>query len=372
MVRRLAICALFHTITQEIFAVGVLKIQKHSSRKGGTFGYELALERPQPKEKCVVFHSQHKSAGQSITKVLQKYNLQVANGAEAFESNLCACDSPTWDCWLNTCSKEVKGVNSFRSDAPCVKHGLSLKGKGNRVAYKGYTLRLAGSSAWGSAGRGPCVWATMSREPVSRLVSAFLFCKHQSPYDPLCGFGPSALNFSKASIQDFAEYWGNFLFREILWHPELFKLASSRDDFIHDAKCGETRAPWETLHVQLNGGDDPRTPSGAANMKAVEEYLMRGKLYDVIGVAEKWESSMRLFDHLVPLANRTWSDAAAAEKTTHHSENYAKEKEALLARAKHDKYVLDAIAGDRHLYTKFIIPKFRSQLGSSTAFRIPR
>lgn len=325
-------------------------------------------------EKCVVFHAQHKSAGKTIINVFKTKELEAAIGSEANHTNRFSCDFSTWDCKQNTCSELCDGIGGWLNG--CVSE------KSNRVVYNGYALRLAGNVNFGSAGTGPCAWATMSREPVSRLVSAFLYCKHVTrKRDPLCGLGSSALDVSEASIQDFAKYWGNYLFREFLWHPELFKLAASRDDFIDDAKCNEKiaspimprdshltaitgpRAPWQTLQMQLNGGDDPRTPSGAANMKAVEEYLLSGKLYDVIGLVEEWESSMNLFDRFIPLAASKWTGAAAEQIQTHGSETYEEEEKMLLREAANDTEVLDAIAGDIHLYKNVIAPKFISQLG---------
>merc|ERR1712187_800998 len=172
--------------------------------------------------------------------------------------------------------------------------------------------------------------ATVSREPVSRLISAYFYCRNRAARDPLCG--SSRIDVNDATIHQFAEHWGNYLFRELLWYPELNQLAASRPDYNSSAvDCANTaREPWLQLKDKLNGGDDLRTKSGAMNFKAVKNSLAAGKLYDFVGVLERWNETMAIFDKRVELAeNRTWQEVGQHHQS-HGSEAWDKEEKIAL------------------------------------------
>lgn len=221
----------------------------------------------------------------------------------------------------------------------------------------GYVPRLSGSADWGHAGGGPCVWATMSREPVSRLISALFYCRHGWDNDPLCG--KSRLLAKDATIQSWAKHWGNYLFRELMWHPELYSIASSRSDFKDDT-CSD-QDPWIQFKDQLNGGDDLSTKSGRLNFEAVKDalsYESRKPLYDVWGVVEMWNLTMAAFDERFPFEGLNWFQATVHGKCNHGSDHWKDEEKKALEEARKDPVVLKALEADIYLYNKVIVPNF--------------
>lgn len=321
--------------------------------------------------KCVVFHSQHKSGGATIEQKLSRYP-QRYSGVDSAEWNFCKyckfhCDRENWQCENQTCPQESKFTPV----------------ENLKVAFKGYTPLLAGTKEWGSAGDGKCVWATMSREPISRLVSAYYYCKLRWGNDPLCGSG--ALDVSKSTLLEFAKHWGNYLFREFLWFPQLRKVAASRSDFRHEIVAGDmcrgsksekarVSDPWVLFKDQLNGGDDPRTNSGKMNLDAVKTALQNGELYDVYGVLERYNETMALFDEYMPFEGTSWmienlvhgmhaSHGSTGYKGHNHDERhpetgYKSEEEMALADARESPEILAEIAADIELYNNVILSIF--------------
>lgn len=338
-----------------------------------TGAVSLGQKRAPPLEKevsrCVVWHSQHKSAGMNVELVLSHRPLR-GTGVDLAEWKHChnctyICDRETWDCGRQTCDVDTSRAEYDPNQYPNL-----------RVAYRGYTPRLAGREPWGSPGDGRCVWATMSREPIHRLVSAYMYCKEGEEgghFDALCGGRGGegtghGFNAANASIQDFAKHWGNFLMRELMWNPDLYELAKSRPDFNpEEPDCFAD--PWVQFKIQLNGGDDIRTESGKANLKAVEDRLLatnRGhnSLYDVYGVVERWNETMKLFDDKMPLEwPNTWRYVTATHMGIDHgSASYKEEEDKVLEEALNDADVKEALAGDLYLYNKVIAPMFDRQL----------
>lgn len=94
-------------------------------------------------------------------------------------------------------------------------------------------------------------------------------------------------------------------------------------------------------------------------MEAVEKSLLDGSLYDVYGLVEEWNATMCLFDRWIPLANdKPWTDASAKSHASHGSEKYQGEEASLLAEAKKNVKIRQALAGDIHIYEQIILPKF--------------
>lgn len=255
------------------------------------------------------------------------------------------CDRESWDCDLQTCTEG--------------KFGYECDANHQRIAIKGYTPRLAGSSYWGSPGDGKCVWATMSREPVSRLISSFYYCQNEWEKDPLCGF--NRLAAKDATLRDWANHWGNFLFRELMQNPQLMQAAANRRNFNASAvDC--SMDPWVQFKDQLNGGDDPRTADGKMNLEAVKEAL-RGEggwkpLYDIYGVVEMWNETMTMLDESFPLDGQSWLISGNGRVTDHGSSDYKREELNALDKARKDPEVLAALAADIELYNDVIVPLF--------------
>merc|ERR1719454_2368469 len=170
----------------------------------------------------------------------------------------------------------------------------------------------------------------MSREPVSRLISALFYCRNEWSKDPLCGY--LRIDAKTATIRDWANHWGNFLFRELMQNPQLREAAASRASYNASKNVCSDKGldPWLQFKEQLNGGDDPRTEDGHLNLQAVKEAL-RGEggwqpLYDVYGVVEMWNETMALLDESFPLAGDSWVLSGDRRITDHGSSDYKQEE----------------------------------------------
>jgi hypothetical protein len=203
-------------------------------------------------------------------------------------------------------------------------------------------------------------------------VSAFYYCKYGWNNDPLCGSG--ALDPNTATLHEFAKHWGNFLFREFLWFPELRALAESRADYKPETRCEDKawQDPWVAYKEQLNGGDDPRTLSGAANFREVKKRLSSGKLYDVYGVLEKYNETMALFDEHLPFESTSWmyenlvhgmhalhgSAGRDGNGNKDESVGWKADEENDIEHARTDPLILAELAADIELYKDVILPMF--------------
>merc|ERR1711918_218040 len=145
-----------------------------------------------------------------------------------------------------------------------------------RGLFKGHTLTMAYSPLWSIKA---CTWITMFREPASRLVSAFVYCRDVSPRDPLCGV--QHFNFHKQNLTDFAQHWSNFGFRELLLHPSLKdsgKLALSGET----AMAATSSRPLYQWKQEMGDAEDVHNHKGAANFKLLEHFWKGGPMFDYI------------------------------------------------------------------------------------------
>jgi len=284
---------------------------------------------------CVVFHAQHKSAGNTLVSTLE--------------------------------SERLKGYEARSYNVRCDEHQLSIRSlscippKFIQMPYimtAGYAQTASES---GPFGHGKCVWLTMFREPVSRLVSAFYYCKRIGA-DPLCA--SNRLDAKKATIEQWADHWGNFLFRELLLGGPLRGEAmpngtSAQCNALCDAQSQNPQDhAWYIWKTALGEGQMLESEAGKRNMRLVTKFL-RGDgvppLYDAVGVTTQWAKSMQLFDRTAPL-HAKWEELSKHHHTTHNSGLWKEEEENELQVARENTHVLQAIAADLKIYNEIVAP----------------
>jgi len=294
---------------------------------------------------CVVFHAMHKSAGNTFVAVFS-----MANGAMG--GTRYDCDNKYWDWGSKLCPGAAKTTRE------------------PRLLCRGHALSMAQSAPWL---RPPCKWVTVFREPVSRLLSAYYYCKAQRR-DPLCGsrhFNFDSAAFGNAShVAAFAAHWGDFAFREMLLHPGLRDVA--------------VPSPSPALPVQRHFSEDSTyvwwawkraiasTPglSVETAFGAVRVALTSGRLFDVVGVVERFADTCRLLDAVLPLPAalkatyeyRGYADAAARLTETHGSTKWKGQEIASRSAASMDPAVRSCLAWDLKLYTEVVLPLFDRQM----------
>lgn len=310
-------------------------------------GLRMQHERDPGQKQCIAFQAQHKSAGLTIIKTLRKEPLKN------FQSI-----SKQYDCDERTFNYETRKCVPASEQAPPAEKPYVLS--------NGWTLSMAKTPMFD---HDHCAWITMFREPVARLVSAYFHCQKE-PKDPLCG--SMHLKASTASLHEFADHWGNYLFRELLFYPPLFNNALPVSEKSCDALCeAHKEVPHDNLWykwkraLQLNGGESITTPPVAANLANLKKHFLGtegvARMFDAFGVVEQWEKSMAIFDRVAPLEGQSWLDATSKHHWTHGSETTSKEESELIQKAKNDPSILEKIAIDLEVYNKIVLPAFDQQ-----------
>ena len=215
----------------------------------------------------------------------------------------------------------------------------------------------------------------MFRHPLSRLVSAFMYCQYFIN-DPLC----ASAHFSKrGTFVDWAAHWGNYLFRELILYPPILEVTLNTPQLVNAAaKLLPKGRPkgyydpninpaWMVVKVALlNSGSNSSIERAEEMIKSAllgEREL--GPMYDTFGVVEKWSESMALFDRHVPLSGFTWAEAAKlySHKASHApagipAAKYKSKEAALLATSQNDSAIARLISIDLRLYYETVIPRF--------------
>lgn len=154
---------------------------------------------------------------------------------------------------------------------------------------------------------------TLFRSPVSRVVSAYFYC-HRNPCDQLCA--TIVMDASEVDLVTFAEHWGNYGLRQ-------FALASVKsEDVFHNAAvsdfCEQARGhgdvcipAWYRLKQFLRLSQQEDTSGTMQPESELGQFLSHAQetlnnRYAAVGIIEKWETTMKLFDKVLNLRGFEW------------------------------------------------------------------
>ncbi|CAM9602728.1 unnamed protein product [Ectocarpus fasciculatus] len=163
-----------------------------------------------------------------------------------------------------------------------------------------------------------CKWFTIFRHPISRLVSAYFYCK-QNGWDELCA--SMVLKAGNTDLHTFAKHWGNYGLRQ-------FSLAfvEAGAVFAAEQERGVDGRPvmfpgWFRVKEYFENQFDVeqeralKQETGASNdlamsylLQPVEDLLSRN--YSAVGILEKWGTSMNLFNKALGVPNFNWQTAS--------------------------------------------------------------
>jgi hypothetical protein len=291
---------------------------------------------------CVVVFSQHKSAGvtlYSAVKTRAEWPVSFTRAVNTTKQDHINqnCDDKYFNYVAKTCMK----TPAMRTK------GLTEVLATSRIAYNGLVLTLAETAAWSPS---RCVWITMFREPISRLISAMTYCRRRD-IDPLCGNQPKNW-YAEASAEDWAAFWGNYLLRELLLHPSLKDVVErgSGEGAISGGKSVSKKGHvWQRWRSELSGGDRLETSAGRANLDRALGLLP--SFVHAFGVVEKWPESMELLDCTLPLRGGPWVSHAEKHRETHGGTKATKmEEAAILKAARSSPVVAELLAADSAIY----------------------
>ena len=147
-------------------------------------------------------------------------------------------------------------------------------------------------------------------------MSAYLYCK-KSPGDGLCA--SRVFKVEEHDLLSFAEHWGNFGLRQFSLAfvvPEDMLAAHQQDKCRGDRE--DNRCPgWYRLKLYLEDLHAAELAEASrAESKALKDLVMRRLLqpaekllsekYTAVGILEKWETSLLLFNDALQLPDYDW------------------------------------------------------------------
>lgn len=338
----------------------------------GYYRPRKARRGPRPPKvcsRCVALMHLHKSAGTTLIRVLEYPKPKTQCGGIYYcnwrQYQTTACQAPTAFDFASpppmappmapspapppsACGDRCSAVSNSSSVSDGIvrlrtvlNEGLSWEAERQdlrhaRLYYGGY---LATMSRYGSHVRTSCSFVMMLREPVVRLASIALYCKHglhmgthgiaawrpqREGGDILCG------GRQNGTLIDWARFVGNQLFRQLALQPETFSrvsegFADKPTDSTSEEEFGRR------LRRVLKAHERGTTRVGRAVLQKMERELKEGSMPNFVGLFEQIERTLLLFDKVLPLnGGRSWVREARRQAYTHDSRRWADERRLLL------------------------------------------
>lgn len=322
--------------------------------------------------RCVALTHVHKSAGTTLIRVLEDHGPLSKCGGIYYcnwrQYRATGCQRPTdfgalTSAPASAARAQVSPASSSTPSKQLQAQALSdaLRWEADRqdfeharLYYGGYTAAMA----WlGSHVRTNCMFVALLREPMSRLVSISLYCKHglhmgtqgiaawlpvSQGGDVLCG------GVQNASLATWARLVGNQFFRQLAIQPEVFsKMSRGRTIDPHataDGAEGEIR--------KLMGRHEKgKSRLGRQMLRKVENALRAGEMPNVVGIYEQLPRTLVMFDHVIPLnGGRMWIKEASRLAYTHSSGRWARQKQQVLRERESREAFAADLAADVRLY----------------------
>ncbi|CAN0244294.1 unnamed protein product [Scytosiphon promiscuus] len=275
-----------------------------------------ASDEGQSPQTCWVFSHMNKSGGQTVKLMLRH----------------------TW------IRKTFQAIEGIYDSSQWIKSGAYAE----RFLRHNYTLTTGGyTEGLRPRGEQPCTWFTVFRHPVSRVVSAYFYCKH-SARDQLCA--SHIVDAREVDLLTFAEHWGNYGARQFLLAfvlPEEVLASNVGSDI---SACGDQREAlgrratcpgWYRLKLYVERqstcsglglqyekeesacepGQESLTESWLLKFLQPIEDILATK-YAAVGVLEEWETTLLLFNATLGIPGVDWPKmlAGGTQKNAYHAQ----------------------------------------------------
>ena len=190
-----------------------------------------------------------------------------------------------------------------------------------------------------------CQWFTMFRHPISRMVSAYYYCR-KAHKDSACG--SEIVDAREVDLTTFAKHWGNFALRQFALGlvPVDDVLEYWRTDAARKTlppRAGPIRfiAPWYLLEKYLDNKylEDQATTSQHVEIPDVVMYTMIQPVQDLlrdrytVGILEEFNTTLSLFDVALDMPGVNWHKQYIGEGAMNVDITYEEEKAAALVEA---------------------------------------
>lgn len=230
------------------------------------------------------------------------------------------------------------------------------------IAAGGYPEALRRTTAVGADDK--CQWFTVFRHPVSRMVSAYYYCR-EDPTDQLC-----ASHFTLSTLVDlatFAKHWGNFAVRQFAL--SLMSFDDVTDYLLSPEGGGLTKEKvlpipgWYMLKLYLDDQDGAGygdIPDAAMYemLRPVQE-LIRDR-YAVVGILEQFNTTLSLLDAALDMPGLDWHKAFERRGKENVDARFERQKQEAIVEALTDSEIKKYIRLDLLLY-EHAVDVFRDQ-----------
>lgn len=206
-----------------------------------------------------------------------------------------------------------------------------------------------------------CMWSIVFRHPISRLVSAYFYCKKSR--DSSCAH--SILDQSETNLEGFARHWGNFGLRQlalsIVPADDVLEFATS-EGILEGRDKTEHWAGWYLMKMYLEHkgklvGGDERTALYPILTRVREKMASN---FAVVGILEEFDTTLEMFDCALGMPEMDWRGLYASVGKHNVDNSFRGEKEAVLAEAWTNAKIKEYIDLDLLLY-EHAVDVFNSQ-----------
>ena len=262
-------------------------------------------------DKCWIFMHLQKSGGSTVKQILE----------DVYSHKYTIYDSYQWKqggAYLQSIAKTLAGGQSWN------------------VIAGGYPEALRHSGGVDEK----CQWFTVFRHPVTRMVSAYYYCK-EVPSDTACA--SEIVNARDVDLITFAKHWGNFAVRQFALSLvpvddvlEYAQTDAARDALPPDFEEFGNIAGWYLLKMYL---DDQARTSECADIPDAAMYEMLQPVQDLlrdrytVGILEEFDTTLSLFDVALSMPGVDWHKQYLDEGNLNVDNRFKEEKSASLAEA---------------------------------------
>jgi len=143
-----------------------------------------------------------------------------------------------------------------------------------------------------------CKKFTVFRHPVSRMISAYYYCKYRGT-DSLCG--SQVIDNKNIDLVSFAKHWGNFAMRQFILSYFSFDDVL---DYAEEHNIEPTVDVWYKLKNFMGSEDGAIYEHEMYELiEPVKEYISDNY---VIGILENFNSTLELFDYELDMPLVNW------------------------------------------------------------------
>ena len=287
-----------------------------NDRSAAANGHPTVVESASVSDKCWIFMHLQKCGGSTVKAIL----------SESFRARFVIYDSIQWKRGSEFMEKFANRlVNGHRWDA----------------VAGGYPEALRFLPAVDKK----CQWFTMFRHPISRMVSAYYYCK-KNPSDRACG--SEIVNARAVDLTTFAKHWGNFALRQFALSVvpvddvmEYWRTDAARENLPPEVDPAGKIGGWSLLKTYLDNKylEDQGTTSEHVEIADVAMYKMLKPVQDLlrdrytVGILEEFNTTLSLFDVALDMPGVDWHKQYVHDGAKNVDVRYAEENSAALMEA---------------------------------------